>query len=47
MEMVCLDFLQLEESKGGISNILVLTDHYTRYAQAYPTANQTALTTAN
>lgn len=46
MELVCIDFLTLEESKGGYGNILVVTDHYTRYAQAFPTRNQTAQTTA-
>ena len=46
MQMVCMDFLSLEESKGGYNSILVLTDHFTRYAQAFPTRNQTAKTTA-
>ena len=46
MEIVCIDFLSLEASKGGVENILVITDHFTRYAQAFPTRNQTARKTA-
>jgi hypothetical protein len=41
-----MDFLTLEKSKGGYQHILVITDHYTRYAQAIPTKNQLAKTTA-
>jgi transposase InsO family protein len=47
MELVCMDFLTLESSKGGYEHILVITDHYTKYAQAIPTRNQTAKTTAD
>ena len=46
LELVCVDFLSLERAKGGFENILVITDHYTRYAQAYPTRDQKASTVA-
>jgi transposase InsO family protein len=46
LELVCMDFLSLEPSKGNFGNILIVTDHYTKFAKAIPTKNQTAKTTA-
>ena len=46
MELVHMDFLSIEPAKGNIENVLVITDHFTRYAQAYPSKTQTAQATA-
>ena len=46
MELVHMDFFSIEPSKGNIENVLVITDHFTRYAQAYPSKTQRAQATA-
>ena len=48
MELAHLDFLTLggktDDSWSG--NILIVTDHFTKYAQAYVTSKQTAVIVA-
>ena len=46
MELVHLDFLKVEVNPDRYRNILVCTDHFTGYAQAYLTPDETARTTA-
>ncbi|XP_061127111.1 uncharacterized protein LOC133147011 [Syngnathus typhle] len=46
LDLVCIDFLSLEPDSQGYANILVVTDHFTRYAQAFPAKDQKAMTVA-
>uniref|UniRef100_A0A8P4KGF2 Gypsy retrotransposon integrase-like protein 1 n=1 Tax=Dicentrarchus labrax TaxID=13489 RepID=A0A8P4KGF2_DICLA len=46
MELVCMDFLSLEPDSKNTKDILVITDHFTKYAVAMPTRDQKASTVA-
>ncbi|XP_030611439.1 uncharacterized protein LOC115798655 [Archocentrus centrarchus] len=46
MELVCMDFLSVEPDSKNMKDILVITDHFTKYAVAIPTRNQKATTVA-
>ena len=44
MDLLCIDFTKVDPSKSGKENILVLTDAFTKFSQAFVTPNQKALT---
>ena len=46
MDLLCIDFTKVDPSKSGKENILVLTDAFTKFSQAFITPNQKALTVA-
>ena len=47
LELVCVNFLTLENSKCGFVNILVITDHLMEYEVAISTKHQTTRTLAD
>ena len=46
LELVHLDFLSIGGKDDKMKSVLVVTDHFTRYAQCYVMKNQNALTVA-
>ena len=42
LELVCMDFLSVEPDRSNTKDILVITDHFTKYSLAIPTPNQKA-----
>ena len=42
LERLAIDFLKLDRGKGGFEDVLVMTDSFTKFAQAVPCKDQTA-----
>ena len=46
MDLLCIEFTNVYPSKGSKENILVLTDAFTKFSQAFITPNQKVVTIA-
>ena len=46
MDLLCINFTKVDPSKSSKENILLLTDTFTKFSQAFVTLNQKALTVA-
>ena len=46
LELLCIDFTKADPSMGGKENILVLTDAFSKFSQAFVTSTQKALIVA-
>ena len=43
LELLCIDFTKADAAKGGKENILVLTDAFSKFSQAFVTSSQKSL----
>ena len=39
LELIHLDYLKMEPGKGNVENVLIITDHFTRYAPGFSFQN--------
>ena len=46
MELLCIDFLKVDQSQDDKENVLVLTNTFSKFSQAFVTPNQKVLTIA-
>ena len=46
LDLLCVDFTTMDPSKDSKENVLVLTDVFSKFSQAFVTPNQKALTVA-
>ena len=46
LDLLCVDFTTMDPSRDGKENVLVQTDAFSKFSQAFVTPNQKALTVA-
>ena len=46
LDLLCVDFTTMDPSRDGKENVLILTDAFSKFSQAFVIPNQKALTMA-